>query len=115
MIRVAFQDVKEIRMGSPYNVCRIRLSGPWVPNLPNTDWQDLSAQRDDGEAVALVRWDTPNNEPGFRIVVINSQMKTVRTSQRFQGCCQRLSWLGPNRIAWRAFPDMEGVYRVRTR
>ena len=98
-------------MGSPFNICRIKVSGDWVPELPVTDWQDVAARRDDGEALALVRWDTPGNVPGFHIVVLDAARRRVRTSRRFPGCCQGLRWVGRTRISWEAFFNVSGVYR----
>jgi len=63
--------------------------------------------------VALVRWETPGNQPGFRIVVIDGVARTVETSERFLGCCEALAWVGPDTLAWRAFPDQVGYYRIQ--
>jgi hypothetical protein len=111
VIRVRFLGATEIRMGSPFRVCRIRLTGTWLPELPVTDWQDVAARRDDGKALALVRWDTSGNVPGFHIVVLDAARRRVRTSRRIFGCCSGLRWVGRTRIAWEAFPEQGGVYR----
>lgn len=100
-------------MGSPYQVGQIRWSGAWTPDLPTTDWQDLQVWREDDGAVALVRWETPGNQPGFRIVVIDCMARTVETSERFLGCCEALAWVGPDTLVWRAFPDQAGCYRIQ--
>ena len=110
---IRFHHATEIRMGSPYQLCRIRWSGAWTPNLPTTDWQDWAVWREDGSVVALVRWDTPGNQAGFRIVVIDCVARTVETSERFPGCCEALAWVGLDTLAWRAFPDQAGQYRVQ--
>jgi hypothetical protein len=110
---IHFHHVMEIRMGSPYQVCQIHWSGEWTPNLPTTDWQDRLAWREDDGAVALVHWETPGNQPGFRIVVIDVRARTVEISERFLGCCEALSWVGPDTLAWRAFPDHTGYYRIQ--
>ena len=99
-------------MESSYRVGQIRWSGEWTPNLPTTDWQDRLAWREDGNVVALVRWETPGNQPGFRIVVIDGVARTVETSERFPGCCEALTWVGLDTLAWRAFPDQVGCYRI---
>jgi len=113
MIDVTFSDTTEIRMGSPFNICRISISGPWVPDLPETDWQDLKALREDGEALALVRWDTPGNVPGFRIYLLNRESETVTVSERFPGCCQELTWMDNITLTWQAFPDLQGSWNSR--
>ena len=101
-------------MGSPYGICRIRLDGDWRPDLPETDWQNLSARSPDGMRLALVRWDTPGNQPGFRLYVLDSLARQVSVSERFPGCCYRLWWRDDQRIAWEAFPEGQGVYDVGT-
>ena len=68
MTKVAFRNRREVRMGSPHQTCRMQLSGDWQPRLELDDWQDLQAQSPDGRYLALVRWDTRGNTPGFRIV-----------------------------------------------
>lgn len=92
MIRVRFKDVGEIRMGSPYSICRLELSGGKIPELPETDWQDRRAYSPDKRFLGLVRWDTPGNEPGFRIFTIDSARGTHTVSRRIKGCCVKLSW-----------------------
>lgn len=68
MKEVEFLDCGEIRMGSPYNVCRIRLNLSWQPPVPTSDFQDICATTSDGRYLALVRWDTSNNQPGLGLV-----------------------------------------------
>lgn len=110
MLKVRFSKKEEIRMGSPYNVCRVRITGDWVPDLPETDWQDIRAFRPDGTAVALVRWDTPGNVPGFRLWIVDAEARTVETSPRFPGCCEKLEWRTDREIAWKAFPGGSGTF-----
>lgn len=97
-------------MGSPFNICELRIAGDWIPDLPETDWQDLCVRREDDSAIALVRWETPGNQPGFRIYVIDVSSERTFTSERFLGCCEDLSWDGPSRIAFSAFPDLHGAF-----
>ena len=103
MFDVEIHSANEIRMGSPYKVCHLRFSGEWVPDLPETDWQDIVVWNENRSKVALVRWEVPQNIPGFRIIVVDPTNKSVKTSERFQGCCQSIAWTGPNRIAWMPF------------
>ena len=112
MIKVEFLNVREIRMGSPYSLCEVRLSGDWVPDLPDWDWQDIMAEREENGLLALVRWDTPGNRPGFRIYIINSTNRSIHVSPRFPGCCKKLYWIKEDQIGWEAFPDLEGEYRI---
>ena len=93
MLRAYFDDCIEIRMGSRFRICRLRLEGSWIPPVPNDDgWQNLSATSPDGRFVALVRWDTGGNEPGFQILTVDCRDRTVQTSDRIPGCCQSVVW-----------------------
>ena len=87
-----FSCVSEIRMGSPYRLAEMELQGNWIPELPKTGWQDLFAESVNGRYLGLVAWMTENNEPGFKLVVIDKREQVVRESQRIPGCCQSLSW-----------------------
>jgi hypothetical protein len=93
-IRVAFRECTEVRMGSPYKVCRVELQGGWVPTLPEggQGFQDLAAWSADGHLLALVRWSTPSNSPGFKILVVSVPEQKIHTSRRIKGCCQSLVW-----------------------
>ena len=93
-ITVQFDDLQEVAMGSPHKSATLRLDGKWIPNLPEANWQDLHAQNDSGRYHALVRWDNSGNSPGFRVVVLDVQKKTVVQSDPIEGCCSALKWTG---------------------
>jgi len=93
MLRAYFDDCTEIRMGSPFRLCRLRLDGSWIPPVPNDlGWQNLSATSPNGRFVALVRWDHVANNPGFRILTVDCRDHTVQTTERTPGCCESLAW-----------------------
>lgn len=93
MLTVEFYECSEMRMGSPFKGCRIRISGEWSPALPSDCvWQDIMAQNPTGRYTALVYWDTQQNEPGFRVAVLDAEQRTISPSARIEGCCQRLWW-----------------------
>ena len=93
MLRAFFDDCAEIRMGSRFQLCRLRLEGSWIPSVPNDEgWQNISATSPDGRFVALVRWDTGGNGPGFRILAVDCRDHTVQTTERIFGCCESLAW-----------------------
>jgi hypothetical protein len=94
MLKVAFLNQSEIRMGSPFNECEIQLSGDWIPNLGKHDWQDVTASSPDQRFVALVYWDASGNQPGFHLVTIDLVERSVTTSDRYLGCCTAIKWLG---------------------
>lgn len=96
-IVVRFLEPVEIRMGSPYCACRVRLSGRWVPELPDygEGFQNIKAWSPDGNYLALVQWRiSMQNEPGFRIFTIAIQERRITKSRRIRGCCQSLNWDG---------------------
>ncbi|WP_146373289.1 hypothetical protein [Symmachiella macrocystis] len=65
-------------MGSPYQWADLTLKGSWVPELPDFTWQDIHSKSDNGRYLAVVAWDISDNNPGFRIVVIDKKDKTFR-------------------------------------
>lgn len=79
-------------MGSPWDSCDLWIDGDWSPDLPVQDWQGLSAESPDGRYLALVRWDTTGNEPGFRIYTLDDVLHTVAVSPREHGCCVKVWW-----------------------
>jgi hypothetical protein len=101
-LAVEFIDCGEVRMGSPYDCCNIKLEGSWIPKLPTRDWQNVSASSPDGRFLGLVRWSTADNQPGFYVFTIDLQDRAVRKSSRIKGCCESLWWEGA-RFKWRAF------------
>ena len=111
MITVLFSNCHEIRMGSPYQICSVRLKGGWIPELEERAWQPLHSRSLDGQYLCLVEWDILENTPGFRVVLIDEQRKTVETSHRIPGCCEALTW-GDQVIVWKAFPQSQGVIAV---
>jgi hypothetical protein len=98
-LRIKFVNVREIRMGSPYNLCEIRFSGEWIPPLPTEDWQDLKAISPDGRYVALVMWNTKGNLPGFHVVRIDTRKRKYHKTKRIMGLCRKISW-DQGRFVW---------------
>jgi hypothetical protein len=92
-MRVAFIDPQEIRMGSPFNVCRLVLEDGDRLSLPDRPWQDIHARSQGQELHALAYWDIQSS-PGFRVVVCSPVTGAIHESQRFAGCCKALAWHG---------------------
>jgi hypothetical protein len=89
---IRFEGCAEIRMGSPFRACTLRLQGDWVPDLPaDWNWQEIVARSPDGALVGLGRFLTTNNEPGFQVVTIDRRARAVTTSNRIAGICRGLS------------------------
>ncbi|QDT47133.1 hypothetical protein Pan258_11640 [Symmachiella dynata] len=90
-------------MGSPYRRADLTLKGSWIPELPGFAWQDLHSKSDNGRYLALVAWEfSDNNNPGFRIVVIDKKDKAVRQSKRIAGCCQSID-IADSRITFETY------------
>lgn len=98
-LSVEFQNVREIRMGSPYNLCEIKFEGKWTPPLPTEDWQDLKAYSPDNRYLALVQWNTRGNIPGFHIIRIDTKKKIFHKTKRIFGICKKIYW-DNNKFLW---------------
>jgi hypothetical protein len=79
-------------MGSPYQVCDIRLQLDWKPDLPGSGFQDLSVESPDGRYLSLVEWHIVDNAPAFVVHTLDTVAHTVRSSDPQLGCCARLWW-----------------------
>ncbi len=111
MLKVEFYDCSEIRMGSPYQICSLRVGGGWLAKLGDRPWQNKVAHSADGRIVALVYWDIVRNEPGFRVLAINTQSGQITESGRVAGCCDSISWDG-GRFSFRTFDGHESNLAV---
>jgi len=91
-LRVRFEGCEEIRMGSPYHACTLRLDGDWTPALPADGWIRISAFSPDRRFTGLAHWDSRDNAPGFRIFTIDCVERNYELSDRIDGYCQSLAW-----------------------
>ena len=91
-LRVRFEGCEEIRMGSPYHACTLRLDGEWTPALPADGWIRISAFSPDRRFTGLAHWDSRDNAPGFRIFTIDCVERNYELSDRIDGYCQSLAW-----------------------
>mgnify|MGYP006305371023 CR=1 FL=1 len=91
-LTIKFKNIREIRMGSPYQVCEISFKGEWIPPLPDYDWQDIKAISPDKNQIALVRWNTLGNIPGFHIIRINVEKKSYHKTRKIIGICKKIYW-----------------------
>ncbi len=92
---VDFADKMEIRMGSPFNICKILFKDFVVPNFEPSGFQDIYAWNQDFKYLALVKWNiNANNEPGFNIYVIDVLTKNIALySDRIEGICKEINFL----------------------
>jgi hypothetical protein len=97
---VSFRNWGEIRQGSPYNTYSATFTGRWKPNLrqynlpvePDHGWTNLYATSDDGRYHALIEWDLTDNNPGFHIVIFDTQERSIRVSERYLDFPHTLRW-----------------------
>ena len=89
--RVTFLNCSEVRMGSPYQVCDIRLQLDWKPDLPGSGFQDLSVESPDGRYLSLVEWHIVDNAPAFVVHTLDTVAHTVRSSPAVRGPRRRSS------------------------
>lgn len=102
MLTVEFYECVEIRLGSPFKGCQIRFQGEWLPPIvQDRVWQDRVAQDPTERYTALVYWDIFRNEPGFRVLILDAERRTLRSSARIVGLCQGLWWYA-GEFKWQA-------------
>lgn len=91
-LQIDFINQREIRMGSPYNLCEIRLSGKINIKLENNAWQDLALWTNDNKYLILVKWNLEKNEPGFHFVIFNIATGDNIISERIMGCLNSMEF-----------------------
>lgn len=96
LFEVRFTNIDEIRMGSPYNTCKIEIIGISNIKLPATaGWQDKYAWTPDFKQLVLIKWNT-SNEPGFHFFIIDIESGESRESPKVLGLLNNLSIIGKN-------------------
>jgi hypothetical protein len=95
-LKVEFTDKMEIRMGSPFNQCKLKTFGFSLPELGDRGFQDLFSWSIDFNYVALVKWNiNTNNEPGFNIYVADTKMdEVIFSTDRINGICKSVELTG---------------------
>lgn len=91
-LEVHIVDERPIHPSSPFRTCLVLLEGEWAPQLPARTWQPLWARSPDERLTALVYWDIRDDGPGFVVVTLDVEKKSVIESERQRGCCRALSW-----------------------
>jgi len=99
-LSISFRNWGEIRMGSPYNTYSVTFTGRWTLDLrqfnlpvePHAGWTNLHASSDDGRPEALVVWNLANNDPGFQVVVFDTQDRSISVSERYRDFPNTLCW-----------------------
>jgi len=97
-MEIVFTDRRQVRKGSPYRVCRLRLAGRGWPDLDRGRYQDIQAWSDDRSRLALAQWKPLGQAPGFVVVVADRARNGVYRSMRMRGCCQSIRFLGKGQV-----------------
>ncbi|WP_415063191.1 hypothetical protein [Bdellovibrio sp.] len=82
-----FHNIHEIRMGSPFNKASVSLHGSYVPNLEDYEFQDVGLVFGNGRFCALAQWDTTDNEPRFKVWLLDQKNNLTSISQSISGAC----------------------------
>lgn len=115
MYKIEFINLVEVRMGSPFNVAEVVLSGKFIPDLSASSFQDVSVVSSDGEKCFLVEWLFERGDPGFCIWMLDENKKSVQKSKRFFGCCEGLDLKNSKLVIkfWRFNPETKkGLHLV---
>lgn len=89
-VKLSFSNREEIRMGSPYMSADLHLEGLDI-KVPNACWQDKFAISKDNKFIVLISFDFSNNEPGFRICIIDTDRKAITHTKRMFGLVNEIS------------------------
>lgn len=88
---ITFKHISEIRHGSPYNLVELTHTAHRNISLKtNNDWQDKLSWSPNAEYLALVKWDFVKEEPGFIIILLDTNSGEITESARIQGCCEKI-------------------------
>jgi len=101
-IKVEFENLQEVRMGSPYMIAELKITGLDV-DLPKFDWQDKYAMSEDNKRLILVQFDLTGNEPGFIFYIVNTESKKIRKTNRIEGQLNSLEIENNNTIKYNKF------------
>lgn len=91
MYNLKFKNITEVRMGSPFNIAEVELTGNYIPDFSQFTFQDIGLIDPSEDLAYLVQWDIQNNQPGFRVWRISSTKRNIYKTDRFDGCCKKLT------------------------
>lgn len=92
MYKLEFINSCEIRMGSPFNIADVKLTGQFVPNFDGIEFQDKGRTSESKNEVLLVQWMIIDNDPGFIVWKISATDHSIKKSSRISGCCQNIEF-----------------------
>jgi hypothetical protein len=89
---IKFKHISEIRHGSPYNLVELTHTACRNINIKaHNDWQDKQSWSSNGNYVALVKWDFVNEDPGFIVILLETNSGKMTQSSRIKGCCEKIT------------------------
>jgi hypothetical protein len=91
MYRYEFYNRREIRMGSPFNICDLRLQGDYIPDLSGFEFQDIAISSTNRQIVYLIVWSVTDNKPGFKVLKLDEAEQSMVSSSEIKGFCCQLS------------------------
>jgi hypothetical protein len=100
--QVNFIEPREVRMGSPYNLCSIKVSGSNKLHLEENAWQDKLAWSKDFKYLVLIKWNFEKNEPSFHFVIYNVETGENKISERIFGLLNDIE-IVENKILYNKF------------
>jgi len=101
---IKYKLIGEIRHGSPYNLVELYHTANKNINLKaNDDWQDKQSWSRNGDFVALVKWKFIKGEPGFIIILLNTNTGEITKSSRIQGCCNKIKLTNDLSLKYQTF------------
>lgn len=92
--KVYFTEKNEIRMGSPFNHCKIVTEGFLISEIGSSGFQDILSWSPEMKYLALVKWEIGiENKPGFKIFILDPTLgKIVHITDRIEGICQSIEF-----------------------
>jgi hypothetical protein len=101
---IKYKHISEIRHGSPYSLVELTHTAYKNINLKaHNDWQDKQSWTQNGDYVALVKWDFVNSDPGFIVILLDTNSGEMTESSRVQGCCDKIILGNDLCVSYQAF------------
>ncbi|TGL31353.1 hypothetical protein EHQ52_15560 [Leptospira koniambonensis] len=86
---MSFEELSEIRMGSPSMTCgKVGLIGTnHRYTFERSSYQNKCLILHDKQIIVLVKWATFENEPGFEPIIVNDSLNLITKLDRIAGLC----------------------------
>lgn len=90
--QITAKHLSEIRMGSPYYCASLEIKGEFVPDILSARkfaYTDVFLTHQREAYIAIWKIDK-NNDPGFQILRLSENDKTLTISKRIEGCADEI-------------------------